>query len=118
MKNFVKGSVLAGSVLPFLTFAQVDTDAFDILDVIATFVSRSIPVLVAISLAVFIFGGIKFIFAKDADKKKEARGLVINGIIGLFVIVSVWGLVSLISSTFDVGAGKLDDRNLPGIQGF
>ncbi len=31
---------------------------------------------------------------------------MISGIIGLFVIVSIWGLVSLLTQTFGIGNGS------------
>ena len=114
MKNLVKGAAVAGSVLPFLALAQ--TTAGSILGVIGGFINALIPILIAAALAYFIYGVIKFIMASDADKKKDARGIVINGIIGLFVIVSVWGLVGVIQSTFGVGTGAtLDSSQIPGV---
>ncbi len=42
---------------------------------------------------------------------------MISGIVGLFVILAVFGLVRVISNTFDIdGGGTLTEENLPGIE--
>jgi uncharacterized membrane protein len=64
-----------------------------------------IPILITLGVVYFIWGVIKYVTAKDPDAQKEARSVMISGIIGLFVIVSIWGLVNLISNTFGVGGG-------------
>lgn len=118
MKTLLKGSLVASAALPFLAFAQgSETNAFDILGTIMNFVNALIPFAVGLALLFFMYGVIRFILAKDADAKKDARNNVIQGVIGLFAIVSVWGLVGLIQSTFGIGAGGTVGANeIPGVQ--
>ncbi len=103
MKNLFKISALTLAVLPVMAFAQ--TTFGSILTTSGNLLSLIIKLLFAAALAFFVFGVIKFVIAGDADKKAEARHAMIQGIIGLFVIVSVWGLVGVIQSTFGIGAG-------------
>ena len=43
----------------------------------------------------------KFILAAGSEEgRKEGRNIMIWGIIALFVIVSVWGLVQVLNNTF------------------
>ncbi len=65
-----------------------------------------IPVLIVLGVVYFIWGVIQYVAAKDEEGKKAARGIMISGIIGLFVIVSIWGLVNLLSNTFGVNSGS------------
>ena len=59
---------------------------------------------------------IKYVVAADADDKAKARDIVVRGILGLFIIVSVWGLIGIIQSTFGVGAGgSLNREQMPGV---
>ena len=59
------------------------------------------PLLITIAVIVFIVGVIKYIAnADDAGKREEGRNFIIYGLIGLFVLVSVWGLVGVIQGTF------------------
>ena len=68
--------------------------AVDILDPI-------IGVLLLLATVVFLWGIVKYIFAgDDTEKLKEARQFIMWGIVGLFVMISVWGLVELINNTF------------------
>lgn len=103
-------------VLPFAVFAQTVTTPtgglFDILDTIASILNILVPILIALGVVYFIWGVIQYITAKDEEKKKEARSVMISGIIGLFVIVAIWGIIGLLLDTFEVGTGG------PGTQGI
>ena len=90
-------------LLPGVAFAAVD--AFSILATVSRILNTIIPILITLGVVYFIWGVIKYVTAKDPDAQKEARSVMISGIIGLFVIVSIWGLVNLISNTFGVGGG-------------
>jgi len=55
------------------------------------------PVLITVALIYFVWGVLKYITGgSDEKKRSEARQTMIYGVIGLFVIVSVWGLVWLV----------------------
>lgn len=64
-------------------------------------ISKSlIPLLISIAVAGFIWGvAILVINPDNEDKKKQGKQFMIWGIIALFVIISVWGLVGVLSST-------------------
>jgi len=68
-------------------------------------ISRSIvPLLITAGTVVFIYGVVQYIAgANDQTKREEGRKFILWGIIGLFVIISVWGLVGLLSNTFQFG---------------
>ena len=52
---------------------------------------------------VFIYGLVTYLLSTgDEEKRKEARQVMIWGIIILFVIVVVWGLVAVLENTFNV----------------
>ncbi len=53
--------------------------------------------LVASALLVFLWGVAKYILAAGAeDKLKEGKEMIIYGLIGLTVMLSVWGLVGIL----------------------
>ena len=59
------------------------------------------PIVVALALLFFFWGLAKYILAAgDESKKAEGRSTMIWGVIALFVIVSVWGLVQVLQQTF------------------
>ncbi|MFA7285484.1 MAG: pilin [Candidatus Paceibacterota bacterium] len=80
-------------------FAIPDPNAFNVLLCrIATILNNVIPVLITLAVIYFIWGVIHYAIARDEDAKTEGRGAMINGLIALMVIVSVWGLVNFIKN--------------------
>jgi hypothetical protein len=71
---------------------------------VADFVIRTseyvIRLLVALSVFVFLYGITKYMFKGQGSDtaRTEGRKLMLWGIIGLFAITSIWGLVGIISS--------------------
>ncbi len=63
-----------------------------------------VPLVFTIAFLVFIWGVFQyFILAGgNAEKKDEAQKLIIYGLIGFFVMISVWGLVNILVGTFDL----------------
>ena len=54
----------------------------------------SIPLLVGIALLIFFWGLVKFIFAQGSETAKaDGKKVMLWGLIALFVMVSVWGIV-------------------------
>jgi len=66
----------------------------------------AIPVLILGAVAWFIWGIVKFITASDAEEKSQARGTMLHGIIGFAVILGLWGLVTLLLSTFGLSGSN------------
>ncbi len=112
MKKFKKvvsfSAVL--SAVPFLAFA---VDAQDIIIRLGTLLNNIIPVLITLAVVYFIWGVIQYTISTDEEAKKGARGKIIQGLIGLFLIIAFWGIVNLVQNTFGVGATKLDVNDIP-----
>jgi len=63
-----------------------------------------IDLLLVLGTVVFLWGVVRYVTAGgDSEKVAEGRNLIIFGIIGLAVMVSVWGIVWLVADTFDLG---------------
>jgi hypothetical protein len=111
MKKFIGIGVL--SLTPLFALAQ--TTLGDILATIGDLVNTLIPIAVAIALLFFFWGLAQYILkASDEDGRKAARDTMIWGIIALFVIVSVWGLVQILQDTFNVGSQ--DTADIPTVE--
>lgn len=96
---------VAGAFAPALVFAQNNFGAngfVGLLDAAQYLIGRVIPLIIALTVLVFLWGVFKFVIANDADGRKEARGYMVWGIVSLFVMVSVWGLVNLLARTFNL----------------
>ncbi len=61
-----------------------------------------VPVIFALAFIVFLYGvATKYIFSHgDEGKIEEGHKLILWGIIGFVVMISLWGLVNVVSNTF------------------
>ena len=62
-----------------------------------------IPTLIALGVVYFIWGVVQYVIGDSEEAKKKGRDHMIFGIIGLAVIIGLWGLVYLVADVFDVG---------------
>lgn len=80
-----------------------------LLDFSLRIAGRALPLLILAALVLFLFGIVKrFFWGKDAADKSEAGKYILWGVVALFVMVSVWGLVNVLRGTFN-----LDNANIP-----
>jgi hypothetical protein len=61
-----------------------------------------IPLIFAAAFVVFLWGMLKFMYANESKKREEAKKLVWWGLIGLFVMVSVWGIIKIVGTTLGI----------------
>lgn len=83
---------------------------------IGTFVNPFTLILITLSVLYFLYGVSKYFRPNPSDSdKKEARLVMLWGVVGLFAIVAMWGLVKIVQNTFDFdnsGFNKLPDSTL------
>lgn len=113
MKTTIKKIIPFGLMaLPFVAGAVSDVN--DLFALAESVLGKLAPMLVAIAVIILLIAILGYIKAGgDEDKKKTYKGLMIYGIIGLFVMVSVWGLVSILSGTFNLNNDIPDVEILP-----
>lgn len=108
MKKSVLMAFGAALLAPALTLAQVVvTNGTPQTGYIDTWIgkavgwlSSAITIIMVLMTLWFLFGVFKYIAEKDASKLKERRTFMLNGLIGLFVAVSVWGIISIAGNVF------------------
>lgn len=72
-----------------------------------TLMNAVVPLLGALAVVGFIYGIIKYFLNPDnEEKRKEGKSFMFWGLVTLFVMVSIWGLVSLFSNSFLGNGGK------------
>lgn len=70
-----------------------------ILKINQTILNPIIGVMFAIALVVFLYGVVEFIAGTDNEEKRSAgRKHMIWGIVGLFIMVAVFGLMHLLAN--------------------
>ncbi len=91
MKKFIIGFWLAA---PVFAFAQSLGAIRVLADSVGTLVSTLIPVVMGMAVLVFFWGLVKYIAnASDEAAKESGKTLMIWGMIALFVMVALWGIL-------------------------
>jgi len=112
--------VLSGctmAFMPFMALAQYQSQGCDsgsvqlgtlqsIICTVGNILDTVIPILVVLGVVYFIWGVISYVISDDEEAKKKGRDRMIYGIIGLVVIVAMWGLVGIVRNTFGLGGGS------------
>lgn len=76
------------------TFAGLLNRVNDILN-------ATVPFLIGLGVFVIIYGVFGYItHSADEEKRAEARQFVLWGIIGVCIMLSIWGLISVLTNTF------------------
>jgi NADH:ubiquinone oxidoreductase subunit 2 (subunit N) len=104
MKKYIAFVGIA-SALPFLAFAQQITSAQAAGQFLINFINTiAVPVLFAIAFFVFVYGIFSYFILSRGDEEKQqtGRSLMIYGLIGFFLMVSVWGLVNILIGTVNL----------------
>ncbi len=96
---------LAAFALPLVSFAAVNNISDAGSFIINTINNVLVPVLFAVAFIVFLWGAFDtFILgANNEEVKEKGKNLMLWGLIGFFVMVSVWGLVNILTGTVSFG---------------
>ena len=90
MKKLIIGALL---VLPSVTFAQL-TGVQSLATSFGTLVTTLIPIVMGLAVLVFFWGLVKYISStSDEASKLDGKNLMIWGMIALFVMVALWGIL-------------------------
>ncbi len=110
--------VIALAALPVVASAQSIGGVMGLLDQASQLINRLIPFVIALTVLIFLWGILKFVISNDAEGRKEARGYMIWGVISLFVMVSVWGLVNILVRSVNLDNTAPPAPGLPNPGGF
>jgi hypothetical protein len=97
------GYIVAALLVPGLAFAQAQVNSVQDLGafVISLINNIGVPVIFALAFIAFIWGVFQYFILGGADEEKKQKGqaLMLYGIIGFFVMISVWGLVRILTGS-------------------
>lgn len=119
MKNYIKKIVLTSFILVnmfMFSFAGAEVtvngicdsnsmkDVTGIVNWASCFLYKSVvPFLFALATVAFIWGVIQFYLnPENEEKRKKGKSFIVGGLIALFVMLSMWGLVSVLTGTFQL----------------
>jgi hypothetical protein len=98
-------SALSALLVPTLAFAQNFNYIDSLLTHGMTYLKLSITVITILMTVFFLVNVLRFVMNKDPKNAADLRKNMINGLIGLFVAVSVWGIIRLAGSITQVDSG-------------
>ena len=93
-------SIIAGStvLLPFVASAAT---LLNTLALANTFLNALIGLFITLAIVVFFWGLIKYL-VNAGEEKAAGLTIMFYGILAIFVMVSIWGIIRLLQSTFSV----------------
>ncbi len=121
-------AAIALAFAPAIASAQQLGAINNINDVTAKFTSilnTTTVIIVAVAVLWIIINVVRYLVGgKDSEKRKEGGMRILFGVIGLFVIISIWGLVSIFKNSFvtndtarqNVGNVQIQPGTVPQIQ--
>ena len=103
---------------PVIGFCPMAISNFrDFICVLLNILSMLVPLLAALALLAFLWGLAKFVYSAGSESaREEAKNVMFWGVIGLFVMVSIWGIVWFFFSDIfggGVGANQFGIPSLP-----
>lgn len=113
-KNYKKILILFFATTPFFAFAQYSPQNLnDLLYLLIDILYFMIPVLIGLAVLLFIWGLFRYYTTDNQNTKKEAVSIIGYGIVSIFVMVSLWGLVNLITYTLNLNSPVGPNNNFP-----
>lgn len=100
MKKFI---VSLAVLFPVVTSAATLRTANDVIKTLIDIGNTVIEILIAFAVLWIIWNIIMFIVHADAPEERSIKGkAIIWGIVGLAIIMSIWGLVALLRNSFQL----------------
>ena len=85
--------------LPLLASAQT---LLNTLALVSTFLNSLVYLFITLAIVVFFWGLIQYLFKDGAEGKAAGLKIMLMGVVTIFVMVSIWGIIRLLQSTFRV----------------
>ncbi|MEK7586156.1 MAG: hypothetical protein AAB477_02935 [Patescibacteria group bacterium] len=117
MKNKIITFGVVSGLLPLTVFAKLEDTVDSCKDIGAPFkdigqlfnwagctiIKSVVPLLFSLAVAGFIWGIIQYYLNPDnEEKRKKGKTYIIWGLVALFVMISMWGLVGVLTNTFGI----------------
>ena len=90
--------VMLSTTMPFV--AQADTFRDFIADIVGL-INVAIPVLITGAIVFYFWNIVSNVFNKDSrEAQQKIREIIPWGLLGLFVLLSIWGILNILQNTF------------------
>ncbi len=89
-----------------------------VINLVRELINRLIPFIIALTLVFFLLGVFRLVKSSGEDDRKQGIQIISFGVVALFVMVSVWGLVNFISYSVGFGPDASRAPQGPGVPRF
>lgn len=101
-------SILTALTLPSLAFAATASTIQDVLRNVGNIIKVATPIVISLALLGFFWGIALYVFQSgEPEKRKKGLSLMIWGVVALFVMLSVFGIINALQLTLGVGHGTI-----------
>lgn len=117
-KNYLIG-LLASILFPVIALAQNGRGVNSFLVALSDILEGLALIASVCAIGAFIWGVIKYVLSADNEEKRsEAKYVMVYGVVGVFIVFSIWGMVALLSNIFGIGIGGVPIwEEMPSIPG-
>ena len=99
--NLIKNAATVTLISSPLFVMAAGADIEGLIDVFTKILGFIIPFFMILATVIFLWGVITYLTAGGEEEKiKSGRTYMLWGIISLFVMIAVWGLVRVLENTF------------------
>ena len=77
------------------------------------FLNTLIGLFIALAVVVFFWGLIKWLWSMGPDDAQQGLKIMFWGVVALFVMVSIWGIIRLLQGSLEVDSGGLLKEEIP-----
>jgi hypothetical protein len=99
-KSFIALGSFGVLATPFLASAQGTGDLTSFVRVIGNIVNLLVPLVSTLAIVFFFYGLAKYVLnAGDEEKKAEGKNIMIWGVLAMFVLVTIWGIIGFLQKT-------------------
>ena len=105
-----KSFLLFSLFIPSIVGAQPIANAYrvpalhtitDLIQTVTYYLNLLIPFLIGLGVFLIIVGVVRYVTeAANEEKRKEARQFVLWGVVDVFIMISIWGLVNILLGSF------------------
>ncbi len=111
MNKIQKILIVLGALLPVTTFAALD-GLKTLLTSFGGLLNQVITLVFALAVLYFFWGIGQFVLhAGDQKARDEGKKKIIWGVIALFVMVSIWGIIAFIGGIFGIDTSNIGTQN-------
>ncbi len=100
MRKIIISSLLSAAAVAFPALASAAT-LLDTLALANTFLNALMGLFITLAIVVFFWGLITYL-VNAGEEKAAGLQIMFYGVIAIFVMVSIWGIIRLLQSTFKV----------------